>query len=292
VKEAVKVVVVIPVGPLGSNYAFQDIVDTISSVVHYASADRRIIALDNFSPLHLADRLKATFPELLIIRMPRNYGYFGGLYKAVSLGLLYAYSAFDFQVLVKMDTDALMINRGLEDDAIHFLENNANVGQLGTHLVDGEGVAWPRQQLMKHTSVAGWLKDREQCNRLRQLVVKAQSHGYALGEHVLGGVSIFSPAFVDRLVQQGLLLDDALSRSKLGEDHLWGLLCKAVGMDLGQFGSAESPMGVAWRGLPCSPEELVSRGKKVIHSTRFWKGMTEEQIRQFFRLQRLNTLIR
>src|SRR5678815_5364545 len=115
-------------------------VDTVSSVVHYATPDRRIIIVDSFSPLHYADRLQEIFPELLVLRMPQNYGYFGGLYKAESIALLHAHSTFDFQIAVKMDSDALMIGHGLEDDAIRYFAEHPNVGQLGNYLVEGEGV--------------------------------------------------------------------------------------------------------------------------------------------------------
>jgi hypothetical protein len=46
-------------------------------------------------------------------------------------------------------------------------------------------------------------------------------------------------------------------------------------------------LGVRWRGLPCSPEELLERGKKVVHSVRFWEALDEGQIREHFRTRRL-----
>jgi hypothetical protein len=38
--------------------------------------------------------------------------------------------------------------------------------------------------------------------------------------------------------------------------------------------------------MPASPQELVDNGVALIHSTRYWKDMQEDQIRAFFRLRR------
>lgn len=285
-KQPVKLVVVIPIGPLGSSYTFDDMVDTVDSVRHYATPDRRIIILDSSSPLQLGQKLAALYPELIILRAPQNYGLFGGLYKALSLAFLYAQSMFDFRVLVRMDIDALMIGSGLADDALRLFEADPNVGLLGTYLNSGDGVAWPQQQLKRQANPIMLARDLKRWTLLHCLMAKAQANGYQPGEHVLGGVVIYNPALIDKLVHSNLLLREELRRSKLQEDHIFALLCKAVGMELGQFGDAAHPMGIAWRGLPQSPEQLVRQNKKIIHSTRFWRDQDEQQIRAFFRARR------
>lgn len=285
-KQRVSLVVILPVGPLGSRNHLHHIIDTVSSVTHYAVPNRQIIIQDNSHPLHLGDKLQQTFPELVVIRTPENYGLYGGLYKAESLALLYAYSAYDFQVLIRMDADALMIGPGLEEDAIRFFAMNPNTGLLGNHLATGEGIAWARKELMKQIGAQGWIRDRKRAARLHQLVSLAQDHGYQLGEHVLGGAVIFNPVLLQKLVDNGLLLNEDLRRAKLQDDHLFGLLCKAVGMKLGEFNAEGYPMAVAWKNLPDSPQALVQSGKKLVHSTRLWNTMDEDQIRDFFRQRR------
>jgi len=288
-KQPVKLVVVIPIGPLGSSYTFDDMVDTVESVRHYTTPDRRIIILDSSSPLQLGSKLAAIYPELIVLRPPQNYGLYGGLYKALSLAFLYAHTIFDFRVLVRMDIDALMIGSGLSDDAIRVFEANPKIGLLGTYLNSGEGVAWPHQQLKRQTHPVMLARDLERTALLRRLNTMAQANGYQPGEHVLGGVVVYNPALIDKLAHHNLLLREELRRSKLQEDHIFALLCKAVGMELGQFSDAAHPMGIAWRGLPASPEQLVYENKKIIHSTRFWRDQNEQQIRAFFRARRVNT---
>ncbi len=68
------------------------------------------------------------------------------------------------------------------------------------------------------------------------------------------------------------------------------LLMMAAGFRFGDLSSDDLPLACTWRGLPASPEELYQKGKKIIHSTRFWKGRKEAQIRQFFKEKREQTM--
>ena len=70
-----------------------------------------------------------------------------------------------------------------------------------------------------------------------------------------------------------------------------GLFTKACGYNLGDFATGNYPMGLRHRGLPCSPQELLGRNKKIVHSVRFWRDMDEPTIRAFF-AQRRNAAAR
>ena len=70
--------------------------------------------------------------------------------------------------------------------------------------------SWPQEELLRETSWQGWLKDRERCELLRKLVTAARLHGYQLGEHIIGGVSILSPVFMEKLMSEGYLLREEL----------------------------------------------------------------------------------
>lgn len=289
-KQRVKFVVVLTVGPLGPKLRLDDIFDTIESIHHYATPDRKIIIQDNSTTQNVGDQLCVRFPELIVIRTPQNYNLSGGLYKAESLAYLYAYTTFDFQVLMRMDIDALMIGFGLEDDAIARFEQNPNLGQLGTYKIGCNGeiseFSWPKKQLQTEIGYTGRVQDKERWKMMRMLVAQAQANGYELGEHILGGVSLLNPRFIEKLVKTDLLLREEIRRSLLQEDHIFSLLVKAVGMELGEFGSPNDPMAVRWQGLPCSPQDLIKRNKKITHSIRFWNELNEQDIRAFFRTQR------
>ncbi|MCL4250844.1 MAG: glycosyltransferase [Anaerolineae bacterium] len=286
-KEQVKLVVVLPVGPIGSGYTLEQLEDTIESILHYTTPSRKIIIQDNSRPLNVGAKLIDKFgDEIIVIRSPQNYGLFGGLYKAESIAFLSVLSFFDFKLLIRMDIDALWVGHGLEDEAIAYLADHPNVGMLGDFPHSEQGYDWPRQLIKRQLSPIGWLTRPGRHAMLKRLVDAAQSKGYKLGEHVIGGASILSPLFIQKLNEQGWLLRDEIYRLKLQEDHLFSLLCRAVGMEIGDFGSEGKPMSIGWRGLYESPETLLAQGKKLVHSTRFYKDMNEDRIRAFYRERR------
>lgn len=285
-KQKVKLVVTISVGPPGNRNTFDDIMDTVRSVIHYADADRQIIIQDNSAPLSTGMKIKEIYPEVEVTRAPRNFGIYGGLYKSESYALQYAYDNYDFDVLLRMDSDALLINHGIAEAAIPLIAQHPNAGLLGNYLKGGESIEWPREQLIRQINAAGFVRDPKRCAMLRQLVYKAQKNGWEPGQHILGGAIIMTPKYVEMVNKSGLLHRDELHRAKLQNDHIYGLLAAALGLELLDFNLPNGPMAITWRGLPASPQDLVERGAMVVHSTRFWGQMDEAQVRTFFRARR------
>lgn len=285
-KQKLKLVVVIPVGALSSKNRYEHMVDTIESIQHYATPEHQIVIQDNSAPMHLGDRLAREFPQLDIVRAPVNYGLFGGLYKSLSLALLHIHSSYKFDVLMKMDTDALMTGAGIEDAVLRFFSEHPGVGVMGNRLHEGDGVRYPEKTLRFESSTMGWLIDRQRCATLRLYLQQAEGNGYKVGEHVLGGTAIYHPDFIDKLISRDMLLREELRRTMLQEDHMWGLMAYAVGMKVAHFHIPDNPMAVVWKGLPAAPEDLVKANAKIVHSTRYWKQMNEDQIRAFFKQRR------
>ena len=92
---------------------------------------------------------------------------------------------------------------------------------------------------------------------------------------------------VRRLADMKLLLRAELGRSLLEEDHIFGLLAKAAAVDLADFSTGDLPTAMEVKRLPCAPEELVARKKKITHSVRRWEHLGEAEIRLFFRRLRI-----
>ncbi len=279
-----KLIVVIPVGP---NEAFDYVLDTIDSVIHYTGAERKIILLDDTGGKDTCDVLQSQLPDLDVVKTPRNYGGGGGLYLTLSLGYLHAYKNYDFKVLLKLDTDALVIGEKPEEDAIDFFARHSNVGIIGHYRFgitsDVDDDHWSISQLNEESRRKSLFRDSILCLSLRRLLRQARANGFKLGDYVFGGSYFMSAECVHRLAERNLLFRKELGRSLLEEDHIFGLLAKAVGLELADFASGELPMGMEHKGLPCAPHELVTKKKKVIHSTRRWEDLGEEEIRKFFR---------
>jgi hypothetical protein len=289
-KETVKLVVLVPVGGLSSTNTLASITDTIESVLHYTTHDRRVVIQDNSNPLHVGDKLVEQFPELTVVRAPNNFGAGGGLYKSLSLSLLHIQASYDFQVLLKMNTDAILTGYGMEDDAIEYFKEHPNAGEIGTHVKDGTQVEAARARLLYETGNFGWLMDRKRCAKLRYYLQFARGNGYEEGEHMLAGASFYSPKLMNKFVHGDFLLREEISRSKLQDHHLSALLCRAAGMELGDFQLADLPLGNAPQKASRTPEDVVKLGGKVIHSTKTWENQSEQEIRDFFKARRAESL--
>ncbi len=283
VGKSVRLVVVIPVGP-SSNLHY--VLDTIDSVLHYTTPSRQIILVDD-SGANVGLHVKSFVPEVSVMHAAGDSGTYGVLYLALSSALLYALENYDFQIVLKLDTDALVIGERPEDDAIRAFERNPKTGVLGSHRLDCNGevrdFSGAARILAKHVSWVGLVQDPTCYFTLRRLLSMALANGYQPGENCLGGAYFISYECVRRLTESNLLLRRELRRSQLGEDHILGLLVRSLGIELGDFATGSLPMGLRWHGLPSSPATLVATGKKIIHSTRFWADMKEGEIRDFFR---------
>jgi hypothetical protein len=279
--KSVKLVVVIPVGP---SAIFDYVLDTIHSVTHYTTPSSQIIVIDD-SAANVGANLQSHFPGLIVFQTSGNSGNEGVLYWWLSLAFLYAYQDYEFDVLLKLDTDALIIGERPEDDAIRFFKQNPNVGLIGSYKIDcnGDPRDWSGAARELYTEVS-WrrlLRKPRLCMTFRRLLARALVNGYEPGENVQGGASFMSAQCVQRLAEAKLLRRKDLRGSILVEDYIFPLLVRSIGMEIGDFATGHLPMAIRWRGLPCSPHDLIVRKKKVIHSTRFWEDMNEEEIRRF-----------
>jgi hypothetical protein len=289
--ERVKLVVLIPVGPAENP---EYVRDTIESIVYFTTPSRKIIVSDNTGQ-NSCEYLKNLFPGITVLKTPHNYGKgkYGELYINLSMGLEFMHRNYDFDVLLGMDVDALIIGPNPEEEAINFFRDNQEVGIIGSYKTvcngDERDFTWPRERLRKETGLFSLLRQPRHLRGvmfLRKIVRKSKENGYELGEHCMGGAYFASRECVSRLYQHNLLSRREIHWSRLAVDHILGLFIYAVGLRYGDFSTGTLPMGLRWRGLPCSPEELLMRGKKVTHSTRSYGAMDEAEIRRFFRAQR------
>jgi hypothetical protein len=287
--ERVKLVVLIPVGPAEK---LEYVRDTIESIVYFTTPSRKIIVSDNTGQ-NSCEHLKHIFPGIIVLRTPQNYGKAAELYLHVSMGLEFVNRNYDFDVLLGMDTDALIIGPNPEEEAIDFFRHNPDVGIIGSYKIDCNGdqrdFTQTGEQLKKEASLISLLRRPRHLPGimfLRKTIQKSKKNGYELGEHCMLGAYFASRECVSKLDQHNLLSRREIYWSRLCVDHILGLFIYAVGLKHGDFSTGPLPMGLRWRGLPCSPEELLVKGKKVTHSTRSYGAMDEAEIRRFFREQR------
>jgi glycosyltransferase involved in cell wall biosynthesis len=276
--------ILIPVGPRCRE---EFILDTLDSIAAHCHSGYRLIVLDDSGDGRGARIAADRGHESLATS---GHGLAGGLYRTLSAGFLEALRK-PFDVLLRLDTDALVAGESFAQRAHECFVSHPRVGCLGSHRTAYAGeprsFEYPADRIRELLSTRKALRWRRS-TRLGALLLCARRHGYTLGEHVMGGIAIYSRAAVLGLARAGLLSDVRLAATGLEEDHIFGLCLRALGFGLQGFGSAEDdlPFGVAWCGLPAAPEDLLAAGKELIHSTRFYGDRGEAEIREIFRRAR------
>ncbi len=285
-KNYVDVIVVIPVGP-GTRVDF--IEDTIAAYRYFSRCSHQFVIADD-SLQGIGDALLRKIPGLDVIVSKKPSGNMAGLYILLANAYRHALDHYEFKLLFKYDTDALVTGAGPELDALKLFDDQPNLAIAGQYPLDYAGklwdMGWPRARIMNGTMTWRYLKRPFANILLRKLYLMALKHNYRTGESVFGGAYFMSHAFLIRLRENRMLPNRTLRRLNLGEDHLFALLAKAFGMELGSLSGPGRPFALAWKGLPASPAELLVEGRKVIHSTRGWADLDEDKIRIFFRNNR------
>ena len=279
----ISVAVVIPVGP---DPVEEFVRDTVLSVLGWCAPDARVVLVDD-SAGPVPARVAAALPRTQVVPVRgAPSGIHGGLYLAVGRGFHLA-RTLDPRVVLRLDSDAVVVGPQPEADAARYFDAHPEVGLLGSYRVTVTGgqrsFAWAAGQLQQETRRRQRsLHDLRRARALRRIARQAARHGYEPGEHALAAASFFSRACLDALCDSGLLDLEALRSSGLVDDHLTGVVVRSLGFALGDFAPDPHPVGVAWKGLPLPPEELLARGKKVVHSVKSYRGSDEAALRAYF----------
>ena len=268
---------VIPAGPRD----WQPLIDTLESIRHYEGEQAKVVVADDNSVGCRAAVVRPRFPEVDVIRgrwpsggPPRQSPFEACVFEAVR-------RRYDFDVLVKIDTDALVTGPGLGARAAETFEARPEVGALGGIGVRGDGVP-------EDYSYDAWVlaHSRRWSRSVRRLEARARANGYE-GPRLHGGVYVLSRAALDAASAEGLLALDPPVWSLVPEDLWFSLVVVAAGFRLASFGGPGEPLLSASHLLPLPKEDVVSSGKLAIHSVRRGeKGESEQELRSYFRARR------
>lgn len=277
--EPTALAVIIPAGPA------DDVADTVASAVHFTSAPRFIVVIDD-TGREVKEALEALSADVHVIPAPAKApGGHGGLWVKLATGYRYALDNFPFDVVLRLDADALVIGNGIASSAAERFATNDRLGMLGSYRLgyDGGHRDWePAARILDRECGLRGIDRPRMRHILRTLRLIAVENGYVRGEHPLGGAYLHSKSAVHAIAERGWLELAPLRQSHLGEDHIFALLTRAAGFEIGDFAGPDDPMALEWRGLPAAPAELLARHKVVIHSVRFWGQLNEAEIRTAF----------
>jgi hypothetical protein len=290
----VRCIVLIPAGP---NTVHDYLNDTIESVNHHAGVSNCLVVVLDDSRQDKFAYVGDFFPNAIVIKT-RDYqegarsSTRGSLFGKQVDALKWLVEHYGFDVLLRMDTDAIMIGDAPHEDVLAFLKRQPEVGMVGAFTRRGDGsdkksaMASKGRELTREVKLRFGFKNLALAMTLRRLVRRAEAHGYTRGDMCTGGAYFMSSRAVRAMQAQGLFDLEALGYSKLMDDALMALLCCAAGYRLSDMPEDGDVLAINWRGIPMSPETLVSKNKKIVHPIKDDDPTVEPRVRAYFQRRR------
>lgn len=205
-------------------------------------------------------------------------------------------SAMTFDILLKMDVDALVTGDHPERNIADFFARHPRVGIVGAHRIRGDGsdkthaIALKSRQLRTEQSFSRrFFRRLPHARYLHRLTARARRHGYVDGDTVTGGAYAMPYACAMAICQLDLEKTLSLRFSQLSEDTLMALCASACGFQLGDMPSSQNIFSVNWRGLPMPVDRVLKTGMKILHPVRGDASMPEADVRKFFQQARKKT---
>jgi hypothetical protein len=290
----VQCLVLIPVGPATSREYLDD---TIDSINHHMGVSNCAIALIDDSRQNTFAYAGSVFPNVRAITAPDYHEgtqsiMRGALFCKQVCALKQLMEHYRFDILLRMDTDALMIGDSPHHEVLAFLKVHPNIGMVGAFKRRGDGsdktlaMASKGWELTKEMRLRSGLKHLALMRTLRSLVRRAEEHGYTRGDMCTGGAYFLSSSVVRCMLEKGFFNLDVLRHSQLADDALMALLCCAAGYRLSDLPEESDVLAINWRGLPMPLEALVSRNKKIVHPVKDDDLAVEAKVRAYFRQRR------
>lgn len=283
--------------PAGPHTPREYLDDTIESINHHIGPSNCIVAVIDDSRQGRFARAGDVFPNVVVMeaadyqegsqRITR-----GALFCKQIQALKHLVRHYRFDVLLRMDTDALMIGDAPHEDVLAFMKARPDVGMVGAFKRRGDGsdktaaLAAKGRQLTREMSLSRAVTHPGLVRTLRFLVRCAEKHGYVRGDMCTGGAVFLAPHAIAAMHERGLLDLDGLQHCRLMDDALLALLCYASGYRLADLPDERDVLAITWRGLPMPVGELVAKNKKIVHPVKDEDAAVEPAIRAFFQARR------
>lgn len=285
-----EIAVVMPIGP--GPRELERCQDTVRSITRWEPAVRwlvliddspepRVLTADDDAAATGVDRVRLDHPLAAAASVEDR------VTAAVLAGLRWVSDHTGADVVMKIDTDALVI-APFADKLAGVLSDPA-VGLVGAYERSCTGqvrefAPWvPLIERAERLVDGRRLRLGRRRRRVRRVLREARSAGYRPGEHVLACALAMPRRALDAIVAGGGL-DDPLTFVGTGlfDDPVLGVLVRRAGYRLaGSVGRGDT-FGVAWQGLPDTPEGLRRRGYSIIHSVKNDRRVSEAAVRRFF----------
>lgn len=233
-------------------------------------------------------------------RAGRGNGWTGGLTVGELDALLWIADHRPCAGVLKLDTDALVINP-FATAITELFASDPTIGLAG-NFESRNGAGAPRGPGHSMTATLYWRSkrlshDREHKKlllslwgwrrRIRLLINRACANGYPLGDWCQGGAYALSPEFLRRLSA-----DPAFARPldfidvDFCEDVLMAVITYCLHLRILYTVGPSRLFASNWKGLPAPPAELAQAGHAIVHSLKDHGDQREDETRAFFAARR------
>jgi hypothetical protein len=240
---------VVAVGP-GRRLGVLELLDSARA---YLRGPYRAIVVDDTGDMATWWALRG-YPEVDVLRNWRRRG-FQHLLGSLQRGYRHALEQYDFQAVLKLDTDSLITGHGFDADILALVQAHPTAGVFGSRNWRERQDDFWKGQLEANLPMWGPIMER------------AEGYGYQRGESVLGGAYVVTHACLAGLAREGFL-GITPTGPRIAEDVTFSLFARALGYGLHDVSGPSDPFALAYRGLPMPPRTLLARGKKVVHSVK------------------------
>lgn len=248
--------------------------DVLASIVRWEGPDAGVVVLDDATTDCRTARIRAIVPGAVVLHHRWPCARPPYQYTSIARLLREARRHFDADVVIKVDTDALLTGPGLARAAIRVFAEHPQIGLLGT---------------VQQPAYDRWLlaRERRTSRAVRRLHDAALRHGYD-GRKAHGGVYVLSRAALERLAADGWLDWRPPVWTLLNEDACVGLATWACGLSIGWPGPDDAaPIRSVSHEMPMDKEAVRPAGVLAVHSVRRGlAGENEAEVRHFFGAER------
>ncbi|MFT4036511.1 MAG: hypothetical protein QM679_13135 [Patulibacter sp.] len=293
-RRRVRCVVWIPAGP----GALPGLRAAWDSVAASSPGEVALLVTDDWSPDAHADAVRAQIPEAVVVRTRLPSGGPPRLWPVTALAIGAALAHFDFELLVKFDTDALAVGpqwvEGIASaiaraqeapPAVAPEDAGSRAAQLGADVPIGIAGAFlerPDGELECDRPYHRRVLDGEVAHdrKLAEWVRRATDAGWPPGAIVQGGCLALSRACCEALAREGALDYVPRLRTIVSEDLLVTVLAYALGFRAASLGGPVGPLAIANKHLPLGLDELLDPASRwlVMHSTKVGLDGEPEQL--------------
>lgn len=275
-----RAIVCIPAGP-GSRAA---LFDTIDSVLASDQGASQIVVIDDCSVDCREAVVRERYPEVDVVRTRAPSGGPPNLWPPLLTAFEHVLRHYDFDILAKLDTDALVTGPGFSERAIERLDAVPETGIAGSFLTRADGRPEGHEYEVEVLE-----RELPRDPVLSSAVERAEAAGWRRGDAVQGGAMFMTREACERLKREGWLEWRRPWHSIAPEDLTLTIFVRACGLEALSLGApADAFVAVANKGLPLSKEELADGPWVAAHSVRAGlDGESEDELREWFRARRM-----